>query len=75
MSIRCRILGHMPNGPGVYNEGLYFSRCDRCGVDLFRQKVGNWSPLPRQLRVKWDTKGSHSVTPWRAANWTRGRRD
>ena len=74
MAIRCTILGHAPIEPGLFNGGLYFTRCKACDADMIHQQGGPWLPLPPRLRVRWAKDGQHSVTPWEAAKLAHRRR-
>lgn len=57
MSILCLAKGHRPLRAELWNEGYYFSCCDRCGCDLIRTGM-SWGPVPGGHRVVWKA-GAH----------------
>jgi hypothetical protein len=68
MGIRCKMAGHSPQEPGVFNAGLHFTRCSGCGAELIRQQGGRWLPVPQEFRIRWERDGQHSIAPWKAIN-------
>jgi hypothetical protein len=66
MRLLCRIRGHRPASPEVFNEGLFFSTCAGCSSDIIRQKGGRWYPVPLGYRVAWSADGKHTIAPHRA---------
>lgn len=71
MKLRCLALRH-PAGAATFNEGLYFSACRHCGVDLIRHRGAGWQPVPRGFRVAWRAEGQHSLPPWRSMTIAHG---
>ncbi|QNA85116.1 hypothetical protein G4G27_14760 [Sphingomonas sp. So64.6b] len=72
-TLRCRIFGHQGGAP-VLNEGLYFTRCERCSRDLIRQPGGDWYAVPPGMRVVWKEEGRHAIAPMDALNLAHGGR-
>ncbi len=62
MKLRCLARGHRPAAT-IFNEGLYFSTCRDCDVELIRQRGADWQKVPRGFRVTWRAQGSHSLPP------------
>jgi hypothetical protein len=54
-SLRCRLGWHAPLKGALWNQGYYFSRCGRCGVDLVRTTYSGWE-APRGQRVVWGAR-------------------
>jgi hypothetical protein len=48
----CIILGHVPAGPPVRNDGRWFAECRRCSHEIIREG-GSWEPVPQGFRVIW----------------------
>jgi hypothetical protein len=71
MKLRCLALRH-PAGTVTLNEGLYFSTCRHCGIDLIRQRGAAWQPVPRGFRVAWRAEGQHCLPPWKAMTVAHG---
>lgn len=54
MSMICRLLGHAARPAHHHNQGLDFSICARCAIDLIRESgEEEWRLLPRGTRVVW----------------------
>jgi hypothetical protein len=51
-SLLCRLGWHAPIKGALWNQGYYFTRCARCGVDLVRTTFSGWE-APRGQRVVW----------------------
>jgi hypothetical protein len=51
-SLRCGLGWHAPESLACWNDGYYFARCRRCGLDLVRTAYGRWHG-PRGFRVVW----------------------
>lgn len=51
-SFLCRLGFHAPQKGALWNEGYYFTRCDRCGSDLIRTTYSGWE-VPRGYRIVW----------------------
>ena len=52
MNILCTLHAHRPGYREVWNEGYFFSSCERCGRDLIRTD-SEWRAIPRGHRVVW----------------------
>jgi len=37
----------------IWNDGLYFSHCARCGAELIRPAVGAWQTVPKGKLIVW----------------------
>jgi hypothetical protein len=61
MSILCRLAGHAVIKKAKWNDGLYFSRCDRCGSDIVRRPQGKWKTPPKNRRVVWKLLDPHDI--------------
>ncbi len=48
----CSLGWHAAEKGALWNEGYYFSRCQRCGSDLIRTTYSGWE-VPRGFRVVW----------------------
>jgi hypothetical protein len=53
MTLLCTVAGHVAATTHHHNQGLDFARCDHCGRDLIRTAHGDWSEVPRGMRVVW----------------------
>ncbi|SNS49185.1 hypothetical protein SAMN06295912_107152 [Sphingomonas laterariae] len=53
MSLLCRLGHHRSEAPGVWNDGLYFGRCGRCGEQLIRRPDQAWTRVPQDYVVVW----------------------
>ena len=52
MSLLCLAGKHAARTGEIWNQGLYFSSCRRCGCDMVRaDKV--WETVPRGFRIVW----------------------
>jgi hypothetical protein len=52
MSFLCFAGKHAARTGEIWNQGLFFSSCRRCGCDMVRaDKV--WEPVPRGFRIVW----------------------
>jgi hypothetical protein len=52
MSLLCFAGKHAARPSEIWNQGLYFSSCRRCGCDMVRaDKV--WEPVPNGFRIVW----------------------
>jgi hypothetical protein len=52
MSLLCLAGKHVARTGETWNQGLYFSRCRRCGCDMVRaDKV--WETVPPGFRIVW----------------------
>jgi hypothetical protein len=52
MSLLCFAGKHAARPSEIWNQGLYFSSCRRCGCDMVRaDKV--WEPVPHGFRIVW----------------------
>ena len=67
MKLRCLARGHRPAAI-IFNEGVYFSTCCDCDVELIRQRGADWQKVPRGFRVTWRAQGSHSLPPLKGMN-------
>ena len=62
MNILCTLYAHYPQAQEIWNQGYFFSRCERCGEDLVRTD-GDWEPVPNGHRVVWKSGvHDHSVS-------------
>lgn len=48
----CRLGFHKAAAGAVWNQGYYFSRCERCGCGMIRGS-GAWSAVPKGHRIVW----------------------
>jgi hypothetical protein len=53
MTMLCSIAGHSAETTHRRNQGLDFSMCHHCGCDLIRTAHGDWTQVPRGMRVVW----------------------
>lgn len=53
MSLLCKLGSHHADGPGVWNDGLFFSSCRRCNAPLIRRPDESWTRLPPDYSVVW----------------------
>jgi ribosomal protein S27E len=61
MDIRC-IFGH-DSRKAIWNAGLTFGRCDRCGENLVRATGGRWYAMPKRYTVRRKAGGRHVIPP------------
>ncbi len=59
MNALCALRAHRPSTPGIWNRGIQFSRCARCGHDLVATN-GSWERVPPRYRVVWKSGVEHS---------------
>lgn len=52
MSLLCSFGRHRPGALPRWNDGFYFTRCERCGRDLVRTAFTSWH-VPEGYRVVW----------------------
>ena len=64
MPFLCSLGFHRPERVARWNEGYYFTRCERCARDLVRLPDGPWF-VPRGYRVVWLTEPPAAVKPAR----------
>ena len=55
MSLLCRIGRHRPAGERVWNDGWFFGRCERCGIELL-SRGRRWKPVPAGYRIVWRSR-------------------
>ncbi len=60
MNALCALRVHRPVIPGIWNRGIQFSRCGRCGHDLVATN-GSWERVPPRYRVVWKSGLEHSL--------------
>lgn len=53
MTLLCSIAGHSAQTTHRRNQGLDFSICHHCGCDLIRTAHGDWTQVPKGMRVVW----------------------
>lgn len=53
MSLLCKLGSHRTIDQGIWNDGLYFSNCGRCGAPLIRRPEEKWTGVPRNYAVVW----------------------
>lgn len=53
MTLLCSIAGHSAQATHRRNQGLDFSICHHCGCDLIRTAYGDWTQIPKGMRVVW----------------------
>ncbi|HEX5183954.1 MAG TPA: hypothetical protein VFW19_12495 [Allosphingosinicella sp.] len=54
MDILCRAGRHSRGAHApVWNNGYWFSSCERCGCDLVRRGGGRWRAPPKGYKVVW----------------------
>lgn len=56
-SVLCILGKHKPVSPVKENEGMGFSRCERCGTELVRTGTNAWKTVPKGSRVVWRQSG------------------
>lgn len=71
MKVRCLAMRHPPAAI-TFNQGLYFTTCRDCGVELVRERDMAWRKVPRGFRISWRAEGQHSLPPWRSLARTPG---
>lgn len=59
MNLLCTLLGHQRALPAVHNDGVFFTSCTRCGVDMTRERRGPWRAVPPGMQVVWRTPAEH----------------
>jgi len=60
MSLLCKLGIHRADTPGIWNDGLFFSTCARCGAELIRRPDESWTRVPRNYEVVWsDSRPGH----------------
>lgn len=75
MTISCLFGRHRARPGAVRNQGLEFSRCERCARDMVRSRSA-WRLVPRGFRVVWRQAGATGVgLPAPAARGTRAREE
>ena len=60
----CALGWHKADALALWNDGYYFSNCDRCGQDLIRTAFGRWT-VPRGFRVVWSAQPPQVRAPTR----------
>lgn len=60
MGMRC-LFGH-DSSSAVWNKGLAFGSCTRCGCILIRTAATRWYPIPKGYVVIWAVTGAHAGT-------------
>jgi hypothetical protein len=66
--ILCLAGRHRTAASGLWNNGYYFSYCERCNAPLIRSGVGHWKAVPRGLKIVWKTRTDGDID-WNA--WER----
>jgi hypothetical protein len=61
MRLLCTVGRHQPNHARIYNDGLYFSACDRCGVDLIQRPAQPWRTVPKGHAVVWKPRTGYEI--------------
>jgi hypothetical protein len=51
----CRLGRHRPRLPGTWHRGYGFTTCERCGEDLVKSWVSDWTPPKKGYAVVWRT--------------------
>jgi hypothetical protein len=63
MSLLCFVGKHTGCPSEIWNQGLYFSSCRRCGCDMVRADTV-WEPVPHGFRIVWrPAKGPEQAGP------------
>jgi hypothetical protein len=70
MDIFCKLGKHSAEPSDRWNDGYYFTRCARCGIDLIKRS-SDWRAVPRGYRVVWRPRQSWEID-W--TEWTRRRK-
>lgn len=52
LHLLCQLGWHRAAPDEVWNQGYYFSRCERCGADIVRTPSGRWH-VPAGHKVVW----------------------
>lgn len=52
MSLLCFAGKHAARTGEIWNQGLYFSSCRRCGCDMVRADR-TWEPVPHGFKIVW----------------------
>lgn len=55
MAILCALGLHRPGKDEVWNQGWYFTQCERCGADLVRTGSSRWR-VPEGRKVVWKSR-------------------
>lgn len=54
MHILCHVIGHIRPASAVWNNGYFFSHCDRCEREIIRESgEARWKPVPKGYQVCW----------------------
>jgi hypothetical protein len=53
MSLSCRLGSHVAQARPIWNDGICFSTCTRCGCALVRRASSTWERPPSGYRVVW----------------------
>jgi len=63
MHLLCRMNRHNASDCEVWNDGHFFSFCDRCGCDLVRRPSTGWQRVRPPLRLVWKRRQPFDL-PW-----------
>ncbi|HEX4738639.1 MAG TPA: hypothetical protein VH331_13865 [Allosphingosinicella sp.] len=62
MDLLCRTGRHSRTSESpVWNNGYWFSTCERCGCDLIRRGGGRWRAPPKGLKVVWKPRDAAQI--------------
>jgi hypothetical protein len=61
MSMMCNLGFHQPVPSRLWNDGHYFSQCERCGVSMIRKPNDGWEVVPANLKVVWRERTEDDV--------------
>lgn len=53
MSLLCKLGNHRTDETGIWNDGLFFATCARCGAPLIRRPDERWTRVPPDYAVVW----------------------
>lgn len=53
MPLRCMIGWHRPAESDLWNNGYYFSHCERCSQPLIKRPNGKWQEVPKGKQIVW----------------------
>ena len=64
MHLLCQLERHPASSCEVWNDGHFFSFCERCGADLARRPGHRWRAVRAPNRVVWKPRQPFDM-PWR----------
>ena len=64
MHLLCQLERHHASSCEVWNDGYFFSFCERCGADMARRPGHRWRAVRAPNRVVWRPRQPFDM-PWR----------